>query len=115
MRVTHRVPFFPDAIRLDELQDYVADDNVEEEPITEAFNNIAFRYIYPGVERVCIILRSQGIGYAEIAWILGVNVAKVHNTIYKVRNRLIKADIKKYLVKPILQNGSIRNNLTTNI
>lgn len=116
MRVTRKFFFFPEVLRLEELSPMLAGEHIEQESIAEAFNNVIFKFIEAGVERTCIILKAEGFSIADISWMLGIDRIEVHRTIYKVRNRLLKLNLKKYVQNPTLpvpiglSNG--RNNLT---
>jgi len=116
MRVTHKIFFFPEVLRLEELSPMLAGEHIEQESIAEAFNNVIFEHIQPGLERTCIILKAEGFSIADIAWMLGIERREVHRTIYRVRNRLLKMDLKKYIKNPLMRvpNQLIgqRNNLT---
>lgn len=119
MRVTRKMArqtyFFPSVLNLEQFSEIIPDDRIQEEPIAEAFNNVVFQYITPGLERAVVILKAQGLSYSEISWILGVDRVKIHRAIYKIRDRLNRADVKKYLANPLIQKTGVGNNLTSNV
>ncbi len=61
--------------------------------VSETFDSKIWEHILPGLERGCIILRSQEYSHAEIAWIFGMKTDEVSRIIYKVKNRLVKLRI----------------------
>jgi len=63
--------------------------------ISETFNDEIWKNILAGLERVCIVLRTQDYSHAEIAFILGMKPEEVSRILYKVRNRLIRLGIHK--------------------
>jgi len=56
--------------------------------VSETFSSKIWEHILPGLERGCIILRSQDYSHSEIAWIFGMKTDEVSRVIYKVKNRL---------------------------
>ena len=63
--------------------------------ISETFNDDLWKNILPGLERACIVLRTQDYSHNEIAFILGMRSEEVSRILYKIRNRLIRLGINK--------------------
>lgn len=66
--------------------------------VSETFTSSLWQHVLPGLERTCIVLRTQEYSHSEIAWILGMKTDEVSRVLYKVKNRLIKLGITKTLV-----------------
>lgn len=49
-----------------------------------------FSKLNAGDERVCVVLRADGLTYAAIGEIMGKSEAQVKNIIYSIRKRLIE-------------------------
>jgi len=82
-------PLIPYAIQIEEFQELIAEDSARN-TVSEALTNEVFNYIKPGMERVCVILRADGLNYREIGWVLGERKTLIEAVIFKVRHRLAK-------------------------
>lgn len=68
--------------------------------VSGTFSSSIWNHILPGLERGCIILRSQEYSHSEIAWIFGMKTDEVSRVLYKVKNRLVKLGVKQNLDMP---------------
>jgi DNA-directed RNA polymerase specialized sigma24 family protein len=83
------IPFLPYVINIEELQDVADPYEMGFDSISDAFNDEVFRHIRKGLERICILLRADGLTYREIAWVTGQKKDRVEAAVARVRQRMI--------------------------
>lgn len=54
-----------------------------------------FGLLEAGQERVCVVLRADGLTYKSIGEIMGISEGQVKNTIYGIRKRIAEKFMKK--------------------
>lgn len=73
-----------------------------------------FMLLKPGNERVCVVLRADGLTYKSISDITGLTEGQIKNIIYTIRKRVVeKMPTKEVLDRLRLQqeaNGQMKSN-----
>lgn len=107
MRV-HRLPQIPSVISLNSILDL---DDVfglaSSEPIEDPNMVIAtevFTLLKPGNERICVVLRADGLTYKSISDITGLTEGQIKNIIYTIRKKVIE----KFPTKDILERSRLQ-------
>lgn len=93
MRARRPAEYIPSVIRLESILDLddilgVSAPVIPEDP-NEIIATDMFAYLRPGNERVCIVLRADGLTYKSIAEIMGLSEGQVKNIIYTIRKRIL--------------------------
>lgn len=86
----------PYTIRL--FEEILYEDNVQE-PIQEGFSHEIFKYVKPGKERICVVLKAQEFSPVEIAFLLGIERREVDKTMFEIKTRLINLGLGKRIIK----------------
>jgi len=97
MRVK-RPTYYPSFISLEsslELENLAQEDNASQDP-NEIVSTEIFQMLKPGNERVCVLLRCDGLTYETIGEIMGLKETQVKNIVYTIRKRVLdKFDNKR--------------------
>lgn len=93
MRV-RRLPHIPSVVSLDSILDLDEFFNLTSpEPLEDPNMVVAtelFTMLKPGNERICVVLRADGLTYKSISDITGLTEGQIKNIIYTIRKRVVE-------------------------
>ena len=93
MRVTSRF-IVPYTTKLPEFDCLSYEENMDSMEMADSLSSEVFDHLESGVERACVILRTDDFTYAQIGFILGLKEPDVANTFIKIRKKLLSYGIK---------------------
>lgn len=102
MRV-RRLPHIPSVVSLEailELEEFfnLSAPEIQEDPNMVVATEL-FALAKPGSERICLVLRADGLTYKSISDITGLTEGQIKNIIYTIRRRIVEKIPTKDILK----------------